>query len=60
ARMEAGRLAERTVREYRTQAENYLQPALGARRVADVKRHLRIPTHLTAIPGTLDGDSYNT
>ena len=39
ARMEAGRLAERTVREYRTQAENYLQPALGTRRVVDVKRH---------------------
>ena len=43
ARMEAGRLAERTVREYRAQADRYLRPALGTRRVADVTRD-----HVTA------------
>ena len=38
ARIAAGRLTERTVREYRFQADSHLRPALGSRRVADVTR----------------------
>ena len=37
-RIAAGRMTERTVREYRNQADQFLRPALGTRRVADVTR----------------------
>ena len=38
ARLEAGRLAPRTVENYRQQAARYLRPALGGRRIGDVTR----------------------
>ncbi len=37
-RISHGRMAERTLQEYRKQARAYLLPALGKQRVADVKR----------------------
>ena len=39
ARIEAGRMSERTVREYRKQATRYVRPALGRLQVAKVTRH---------------------
>ena len=38
-RIATGRMTETTARKYRNQADNYLRPALGRRRVADVTRH---------------------
>ena len=38
ARLEAGRLAPRTVHGYRHQADRYLRPALGRRRIGDITR----------------------
>ena len=38
ARVEAGRLALGTVKNYRQQAARYLRPALGERRIADITR----------------------
>ena len=38
ARISHGRMTERTLREYRKQARAYLLPAIGKRRIADVKR----------------------
>ena len=38
ARLEAGRLAPRTVHGYRHQADRYLRPALGGRRIGDITR----------------------
>ena len=38
ARVEAGRLAPRTVQNYRQQADRYLRPALGERRIVDITR----------------------
>ena len=38
ARISHGRMTERTLREYRKQARAYLVPAIGKRRVVDVKR----------------------
>ena len=38
ARLEAGRLASRTVHGYRHQADRYLRPALGRRRIGDITR----------------------
>ena len=37
-RIAAGRMTRATAAKYRNQADNYLRPALGKRRVADVKR----------------------
>ena len=37
-RIATGRMTESTARKYRNQADNYLRPALGNRRVADVTR----------------------
>ena len=37
-RIATGRMTETTSRKYRNQADNYLRPALGRRRVADVTR----------------------
>ena len=39
ARMEAGRLTERTIADYRKQARRYVGPVLGTRQVAKVTRH---------------------
>ena len=39
ARMEAGRLAEKTVTDYRKQARRYVGPLLGTLQVAKVARH---------------------
>ena len=38
-RVEAGRMTERTIREYRKQATRYVRPALGPLQVAKVTRH---------------------
>ena len=38
-RIERGRMAERTATDYRQQCNRYILPAIGKRRVADVKRH---------------------
>lgn len=38
-RMAAGRLSERTAREYRAQARRYVAPAIGTMQVAQVTRH---------------------
>ena len=38
ARIERGRMTERTVRDYRQQARQYILPALGRRKIADVTR----------------------
>lgn len=37
-RIATGRMTQTTARKYRNQADNYLRPALGSRRVADVTR----------------------
>ena len=37
-RIASGRMTERTMREYRNQAERYVRPALGKRKVAEVAR----------------------
>ena len=37
-RIAAGRMTERTMREYRLQAERYVRPAFGTRKVAEVTR----------------------
>ena len=39
ARVEIGRMTARTVKDYRQQARQYLLPALGERKIADVSRH---------------------
>ena len=39
ARMEAGRLTERTIADYRHQARRYVEPLLGTFQVAKVTRH---------------------
>ena len=39
ARLEAGRLTERTIADYRLQARRYVGPALGTSQVAKVTRH---------------------
>ncbi len=39
ARMEAGRLTERTIADYRHQARRYVEPLLGTLQVAKVTRH---------------------
>ena len=38
ARIERGRMTERTVRDYRQQSRQYLLPALGKRKIGDVTR----------------------
>ena len=38
-RIERGRMAERTAADYRQQCNRYILPAIGKRRVGDVKRH---------------------
>ena len=49
-RISHGRMASRTLKEYRKQARAYLLPALGKRRVADVKR-ADVEQMVVRIPG---------
>ena len=50
ARISHGRMTERTLKEYRKQTRAYLLPALGNRRVADVKRG-EVENMVARLPG---------
>ena len=52
ARIATERLTERTVREYRWQADRHIRPAIGKRRIEDVTRHdvARMVRDLSPVP----------
>ena len=51
-RIKMGRLSPRTVKDYRWQADRFLEPVLGKLKIADVKRG-DIERLVAALPGTL-------